>query len=315
MADGGKLVHFSGLRVLYFGMAGILSRVPLTLLLNADVQVVGLVLPAALLPPFARPRDGRVPVIPPSPTPGAISLTPPNILQVAAERRLPVYPVRRLRDPETLSSLTAVAPDLICVSCFDQILPPALLALPRFGCLNLHPSRLPHFRGPSPLFWLFREGVNPSGVTVHFMDEGIDTGDIALQAAVTFPDGLTGAQAEQVCAERGGRLLLDAIRQLAAGTLPRRPQPAGGSYWPAPGEADFRLDTGWPARRAFNFMRATDGWARPYPVSVAGRMVWLRTAVACHPKQTLPQPLVEQGEAVAIQFSPGVLVATYTGQP
>lgn len=308
MAERSKLTHLSDIRVLFFGMSGLLSRIPLTILLNAGVNVCGLVVPAAIFPPYMLPKHGRIPHHPS----WQHFLTPPGILELAAQRQLPVYPLGRLREPEALATLTAVAPDLICVSCFNQIFPPPLLALPRLGCLNVHPSRLPDFRGPSPLFWIFHEGQNETAVTVHFMDAGIDTGDIALQASLTLPDGISGAQAEQMAAERGGRLLLAAMRQLADGRLPRRPQPAAASYHRVPTGDDFRLDTSWSARRAFNFMRGTAEWARPYPVRVGEHEVVLHTAVSFDPVQTLAELMQWHGRTVSIQFNPGVLVAAVT---
>jgi methionyl-tRNA formyltransferase len=300
-----KPLNLSDVRVLFFGMTGILSRVTLTLLLNSGANVCGMVIPASVLPPYVLPRTPHLPI---SSSPHLL-VSSPGILELAAQHQLPVYPVRRLKDEETLAIMTAVSPDLICVSCFNQILPPALLQIPRLGCLNLHPSLLPQFRGPSPLFWVFRQGQNQCGVTIHFMDEGLDTGDIALQASLTFPDGISGAQAEQMCAERGGRLMVEVIKQLVIGNWKRQPQAEGGTYYPAPTPDDFRLDTSWSARRAFNFMRGTAEWARPYPIHIAGKEVVLRTAVSHHPNQTIPQPILWHGRTVSIQFSPGVLIA------
>ncbi len=311
----GKPGQLSGMRVLFFGMTGMLSRIPLAILLNGGVNVCGVAVPASVLPPYILPKHGRPhPLTPASKQPQvAHLLTPsphhPGILELAAQHQLPVYPVGRLKEAATMDMLTAVAPDLICVSCFNQIFPPPLLALPHLGCLNLHPSRLPHFRGPSPLFWIFHEGQNDTAVTVHFMDAGVDTGDIALQADLTFPHGISGGQAEQMAAERGGRLLLEAIRLLADGRLPRRPQAEPGSYYPAPTADDFWLDVNWPAQRAFNFMRGTAEWARPYPITVAGHELVLRTAVSFDPHQQLPEPVVWHGRTVAVQFQPGVLAA------
>ncbi|HUM72449.1 MAG TPA: formyltransferase family protein, partial [Chloroflexota bacterium] len=208
MEATGKPGQLSEMRVLFFGMTGILSRIPLTILLNSGVNVCGVAVPASILPPYILPKHGRTSSFTPSPKqPQAHLLTPsrhhPGILELAAQHQLPVYPLGRLKEAETIAMLTAVAPDLICVSCFNQIFPPPLLALPRLGCLNVHPSPLPYFRGPSPLFWVFHEGQNETAVTVHFMDAGIDTGDIALQASLTLPDGISGAQTEQMAAERG----------------------------------------------------------------------------------------------------------------
>ncbi|MCL4266649.1 MAG: hypothetical protein KJ069_25870 [Anaerolineae bacterium] len=309
MVSRSKPTNLSEIRVLFFGMTGLLSRIPLAILLNGGVNVCGVAMPGSVLPPYILPKHGRHPL---TPSPPHLFLTPsphhPGILELAAQHQLPVYPVGRLKEPEILAGITAVAPDLICVSCFNQIFPPALLALPRLGCLNVHPSRLPYFRGPSPLFWTFHEGQNETAVTVHFMDAGIDTGDIALQAGLTLPDGISGAQAEQMAAERGGRLLLEAIRLVADGRLPRHPQSEPGSYYPVPTADDFRLNGHWSARRAFNFMRGTAEWARPYPITVAGRELVLRTAVSYDHAQMLPEPLVWHGRTVSIQFNLGVLV-------
>jgi methionyl-tRNA formyltransferase len=313
MGSEGKPNQFSHLRVLYMGMSGILSRTPLLLLLNAGVQICGLVLPAGVLPPYVLPRNGRLPTkpfipeLPPITT--TIPLSQPDMLQLAATHRLPVYPIRRLKDAQTTPLLADAKPDLIVVSCFNQIVPPALLQLPPLGCLNVHPSLLPHWRGPNPLFWCFRSGGQHAGVTVHFMDETLDTGDIVAQTAVTFPNGISGAQAEQICATRGGHLLLTAVNQAAAGTLPRSPQPPGGSYQPAPRAADFALDTQWSAQHAFNFMRGVAEYGQPFVLHVAGQTVWLGTAVACHPHQSQTEPLRWQDSLVYIQCNPGVLVA------
>lgn len=314
MVDRGKAFHLAKPRVLYFGMLGILSRVPLTLLLNAGVDVCGLVLPASILPPFLLPTDGRHSFIPQANQSTIFDLMPQkSILDIAAQHQLPVYPVRRLRDEETLAMITAVKPDLICVSCFNQIFPPALLQIPKHGCLNLHPSLLPHFRGPSPLFWTLQSGQMHTGVTVHFMDEGIDTGDIALQAGITLRDGLNGAQIEQMCADRGGRLLLQAVQKLAAGNLPRQSQSDDGSYQSAPLHEDFRLDLSWSAQRAFNFMRGTQEFSRPYPLPIEGKELWLRTAVSYQADQVQAQTIIyREANVVTIQFASGVLTARIT---
>ncbi len=306
--------QLSDVRVLFFGMTGMLSRIPLAILLNGGVNVCGVAVPSSVLPPYILSKHGRPHPLTPSPShPLTFSVSPSGILELSAQRQLPVYPVGRLKEAETIDMLTAVAPDLICVSCFNQIFPPPLLALPRLGCLNVHPSRLPHFRGPSPLFWTFHEGQQETAVTVHFMDVGIDTGDIALQADLTFPDGISGAQAEQMAAERGGRLLLEAIRQLADGRLPRHPQAESGSYYPVPAADDFRLDGNWSAQRAFNFMRGTAEWARPYSVHVAGQELVLLSAVSFDSDAALATPMRWHGRTVSIQLNPGVLVASAFG--
>src|SRR6185312_10369836 len=104
------------------------------------------------------------------------------------------------------------------VACFSRRLPGTLLRLPRLGCLNVHPSLLPAHRGPDPLFWIFHDGDETGGVTIHLMDEGFDTGPIVLQENVALSDDTTEAVLDLVCARRGGELLAEALFELAAGT-------------------------------------------------------------------------------------------------
>jgi methionyl-tRNA formyltransferase len=310
MSGEGKEKNVPTWRVLYFGMLGTLSRLPLSCLLAAGIDVCGVVVPASVLSSFQLSQldDSNTAIFPLPPSPTSF-LLPADTIQLAEQFHLPVYAVRRLDDTNTLTTLAAHMPDMICVSCFSQRLPTAVLRLPRFGCLNLHPSWLPHFRGPAPLFWTFRRGEQETGVTVHFMDEGLDTGDITLQQRVSLADGISGAEAEKLMAGKGGELLLKAVKGLGRGSLPRHPQPAGYTADPWPTAADFALDANWSARRAFNFMRGTAEWKRPYPITIKGQTIWLQTAVAYDPDQTLPQPVDQQGDVVSVQFSPGVLRA------
>ncbi len=303
------------MRVLFFGMLGNLTRLPLAALLAADVELCGLVLPAEIVPPFQLVGNGRfsTPITPIRPEPAM-----PNLLSnqrgssplvLASENNLPAFAVRQLAAPETAAALAALQPDVICVSCFPHRLPPAILNLPRLGCLNVHPSLLPRFRGPAPLFWALRTGETQTGVTVHFMDAQFDTGDVALQRPFPLPDGAAHPDIEAGLAALGGELLVAALQKLAVGSLPRQPQPPGFSSDPWPRDADFGLDTAWSARRAFNFMRGTGNWERPYFVQAAGRTVWLETAITYQPTATQPEPILFQQGQLTIQFSPGILTA------
>ncbi|MEZ4594714.1 MAG: formyltransferase family protein [Chloroflexota bacterium] len=310
------------MRVLFFGMLGTLTRLPLAALLAADVELCGLVLPAAIVPPFELVGNGRSPhqpITPIRPQPPTLNLLPTgqaaSPLALAAAHNLPAFAVRQLAAPETIAALAALKPDLICVSCFPHRLPPAILNLPRLGCLNVHPSLLPRFRGPVPLFWALRAGVAETGVTVHFMDEDFDTGDVVAQRPFPLPTGITHAELEIHLAQIGAELLVDVVQKAGSGPLPRQPQPPGFTSDPWPRDADFVLDTGWSARHAFNFMQGTGNWERPYTIQFDGRKVWLATAVSFTENGQLPHLIQWQEELVQIQFSPGVLTAVPVKRP
>lgn len=302
------------LRILYFGMTGILSRVPLARLLAHGIHVTGLVLPVSALPPYLLEDDGRPctePAVPQSSQPdSAIPLTPSSdILQLAAQYQIPVTAVRQINHPQFIQQIYDTNPHLILVSCFPYKFHGTLLDLPHYGCWNLHPSLLPQFRGPSPLFWTFWEGVTDTGVTLHLMDESLDTGNILEQASFHLADGISGPMAEQELAELGSQLILQALANLADNSLTSRPQPKGGSYYPLPKSGDFMLDNSWTARRAFNFMRGTAVWGQPYVVEIGAQKIWLETAVSFQPNQRQNVPVVRDGRIVSIQFTAGVLKA------
>jgi methionyl-tRNA formyltransferase len=298
------------LRVLYFGTPCELARAPLLALLDAGVEVCGVVIPAER---GAAPIARLAPAPPSSSLPIAGRYVTPGLVEIAWERGITVFAAGRLADPTMSSALAELRPDVACAACFPRRIPAALLRLLPLGWLNVHPSLLPAHRGPAPLFWAFRNGEATIGVTIHFMDEQFDTGDIAAQAPLTLPDGTSGAQADRMCAALGGRLLVEALSRLRQGNLERRPQQSGGSYegWPAP--EDWAISTSWPAQRAFNFMRGTDDWGQRYEVVACGERLLLAAAITYDAAEILGVPCRRNGREVAIQCTPGVLHALEAG--
>ena len=285
------------LRIIFMGMDGVFSAIPLQHLLAHSIQV------CAVVTPGSAPAESGLLL-----SDGA---QPPSIVAQAAAHRLPVIYVKQLRSAAVMAQLAALAPDVILVACFSFVLPPALLQLPRLGCFNLHPSLLPGYRGPAPLFWQWRLGEERTGVTLHRMTSAIDAGEIAAQAEVSWPDGSSGAQADALSAQVGAALMLQTLTHLAQGTLSTRPQDeARSTYFPWPTGYDFKLSATWSARRAFNFMRGTAAWGYPYRLADYNAPLWLQTALAFDPAQQLEQPLVRKGREALLQFSPGVLRAT-----
>jgi len=300
-------MHQPPLRVLFLGMANETSATLLRALLDNGVNVCGVLIAAdrASGPPISRvvPTQAR------SPLPIINPFLEHTITRIAWEHNLPVFELRRPGAAETLALVAELQPDVACVACFAQRIPAPLLALPPLGFLNMHPALLPNHRGPSPLFWVFRDGEPTTGVTIHFMDAGLDTGDIAAQASFILPDGAAGAGIKRQCDTLGARLMLQVLQELRDGTLSRRPQPAGGSYQPWPTPGDWQIADGWTARRAFNFMRGTADWGQPYIVHVDGAALVLTRALAYEANNTLPEAFVREGDEVLIQCAAGVLRA------
>ncbi len=259
----------------------------------------------ALVPP-ARPARGLA-----LPTASANR----GIIGLAWAAGIPVFEVGRLAADETLAALRDPRPDLFVVACFPRLLPPALLRLPRLGALNVHPCLLPAYRGPSPLFWVFHDGLEHAGVTLHFMDVGADTGDIIAQTPLALPDGISYAAAEQLCAEEGGRLVVEAARALGEGGITAWPQPATGvSYAPVPREDAFVVTPDWPARRAFNFIRGVADRGYPVVLQVGAERLTVREAITFDDRGTMSAPVERVGDKVRLCCSPGVLTGLVARQ-
>lgn len=298
------------LKILFFGLPAGVSAAALAGLVDGGAAVAGVVVPAARVPHLMPEQPAPFAWLPPRVTIGLplSGTSPADTLGVAWLAGLPALAVRDYTHPDTLAALSDLGADVACVACFTQRIPAAVLHLPRHGFLNLHPSLLPHYRGPEPLFWQLRDGAR-TGATVHYMDEGLDTGDIAAQAAYELPDGLSGPEAERRLMLAGLDLLRDVLAELSQGIVRRRPQPPGGSYQGFPTAADFALSTSWSARRAFNFMRGTADYRLPYRVDVGGESLWLESAEAFSPDDATGRPLARDGSRVLIRFNPGTLRA------
>lgn len=282
-------------RVLFFGMEGIFSALPLQALLQAGIPVCALVVPAPPLPPTlpsqlqqVPPRPPLRPLLAPARQRGARPLLPivnssltTSPVTLALGAGLPVWEVARLQAEETRATLASYQPDLLCIACFPRRLPASLLTLPRLGAVNLHPSLLPALRGPEPLFWVFREGLRETGVSVHLVEERLDAGPIVAQERISVPDGISYAELERRCAEHGAQLLVRAVQALAQGTATPEPQDEQhGSYRPAPSPEDLHVPAWrWKARHVYNFIRGVASWAGPLLVSNQQEMLLVSDAL------------------------------------
>ena len=199
--------------------------------------------------------------------------------------------------------------DAITVACFSRKLPASVLRLPRLGCLNVHPSLLPAHRGPDPLFWIYHDGDETGGVTIHLMDEGFDTGPIVLRDTIPVPDAMTAAALDLVCAKRGGKLLAEALAALSKGTLQPQPQDASrASYQSWPGEDDYSITPAWSAWRAYRFIKGIGGRGELIRfVADDGATFVLRAALAYDADATLDAPWRLDGDTLMARCTPGVL--------
>jgi methionyl-tRNA formyltransferase len=199
------------MRIVYFGMTGLFSIAPLKQLIGTGMEIVAVVIPQyhRLAPVLVKPQPPG-----PSDLPLLSSYLQENIVHVAWQHQIPVWEVGKLTESATIDQIAQFRSDLICVVCFPYIFPKVLLELPQYGCINLHPSLLPAYRGAMPIQQIIQHGERRSGVTLHFMDEGIDTGEIISQVAFDLPAGITEIELTQRCAIAGATLLVETVENL-----------------------------------------------------------------------------------------------------
>ena len=151
-------------------------------------------------------------------------MVPTPVKACALEHGIPVLQPEKVKEPEFVEQLRSYEPDLIAVTAFGQILSEPILEMPKYGCINVHGSLLPKYRGAAPMQWSIIDGEKVIGITTMYMAKGLDSGDMLLKAEVEITDEDTFATIHDKMAVTGANLLLDTLDQLEAGTLERIPQ-------------------------------------------------------------------------------------------
>lgn len=149
------------------------------------------------------------------------AMTFPPVKEKAAEYQIPVYQPVRVREEAVIEEIREMAPDVIVVVAFGQILPESILNIPQYGCINVHASLLPKYRGAAPMQWAIIDGEKETGLTTMYMAKGLDTGDMILKEAIPIDSKETGETLHDKLSAMGGPLILETLRQLEAGTAPR----------------------------------------------------------------------------------------------
>lgn len=184
-------------------------------------------------------------------------LTPTPVKAEAEKHGLPVLQPERLRSPESVQALAALQPELIVTAAYGQILPKSVLELPRLGCINIHASLLPKYRGGAPIHYAVMNGEPVTGVTIMYMAEGLDTGDMISKIEVPIEDrDTTGTMFEKLSAA-GAKLLEQTLPDLIAGRIQAVPQNEEEAvYSPNISREQERIDWTKPAVQIWNLVRA-----------------------------------------------------------
>jgi methionyl-tRNA formyltransferase len=208
---------------------------------------------------LASSRDEVVAVVtqPDRPKGRNLEVSPCPVKAYLGSRAIPVLNPEKVNTPESLAAIQVLRPDLIVVVAYGQLLKPSLLAIPPFGCINVHGSLLPKYRGAAPIQWAVANGDAVSGVTTMFMNEGMDTGDMILKREVVIEPGDTGGSFHDKLAKVGAALLGETVELIRAGKAPRIPQDHSlSTVAPKFKKADGRIDWTLPAATIHNHVRA-----------------------------------------------------------
>jgi methionyl-tRNA formyltransferase len=192
------------------------------------------------------------------------TLTAPPVKQIALAADIPVTQPEKIRsNAEFRAQLEGIAPEAIVVVAYGRIIPPWMLALPRLGCINLHGSLLPKYRGAAPIQWAVAMGDAFTGNTTMLLEEGLDTGPILLQQPIAIEPHQTAVDLFAILARAGASLVVETLAGLASGTLPPQPQNReGATFAPLLDREDGRMD--FAARTAHELLNRWRGF-QPWP--------------------------------------------------
>ena len=208
----------------------------------------------------------------------------PPIKAALASVEVPILQPKRIKAAEAVADIRALTPEVIVVMAYGQILPITVLEIPRVTCLNLHASLLPRHRGATPIQAAIVDGDRETGISVMYMDEGLDTGDVLLQKRLDIEPDETGGSLHDRLAQLAPAALHAALDQLQAGTAPRiRQDASAATYAPKLEREDGRIDWNQPAALIERKIRAFDPWPGAFAVlrDEAGRERKVKVFRAC----------------------------------
>ena len=284
------------LKTLLLGSPSAFTSIVLRELMAAGVPIVGVVL--------HRPRPREV-----SPVAGALPVTnATDVETIAASQGRPLIAVDEESGDFALEEAACRVPDVLAVACYPRILDERWLSLAPHGAFNLHPSLLPAYRGPSPLFWQFRNGEKRMGMTLHRASAKVDAGPVVSSADVPVAPGASAGEVLAILVHRGAALLVDALEHIEAGTLHESVQDETRASWCGwPNDEAFRIPTAWSAERAFRFMRGVREWGRTFTIEARGEIVLADRALGFAARGAVEGTVRRENRRATIGFAAGTL--------
>lgn len=238
------------------------------------------------------------------------TMMPTPVKETALKYNLPVYQPKKVREPEFVELLRSLKPDVMVVAAFGQIITKEILEMPKYGCINVHASLLPAYRGAAPIQWAVINGDKESGVTIMQMDEGIDTGDMIEKAVVPIAEDETGGSLFDKLSHTGAKLCVKVLKDLEEGTAVGEKQPEESTTPYAKmidkkmGEVDWKKS----AKEIEQLIRGLNPWPSAY-TKVHGKTLKLwKAKVLLETSQMKPGQIVKvTKDSLAVQTGQGML--------
>jgi methionyl-tRNA formyltransferase len=244
-------------------------------------------------------------------------LTPPPVKERALGAGLRVLQPERVKDSGFIEALKELSPDIIIVVAYGQILPEEIINLPAMGCINVHASLLPKYRGAAPINWCIINGESRTGVTTMYMDKGMDTGDILLQRETEIGENETAGELHDRLAALGADLLLETLEGLQRNEVERKAQDhSAATYAPQLDRETGRVDWNSDAKSIYNLIRGTNPWPGCYTVYKGERMkLWEAKVLEQKSRGTAGKVLEAGHGGMLVQAGSGTLLVTKIQMP
>lgn len=244
-------------------------------------------------------------------------LVPSPVKAWAEAHGLPVWQPKRIKEEDFTVFLEEQKPDLMVVVAFGQILSQRILDIPPYGCINVHGSLLPRYRGAAPMQWCVIDGEKKTGITTMFMDAGLDTGDMLLKAEFPIGPDTTLEEVHDGLMALGAKVLIDTLEELSAGTLKRIPQTGESNYAPMLTKETGHIHWQDCAQKIHNLVRGLDSWPGAYTFLAGKKYKIWRTR--CTTEKTEAQPgtilRADKKEGLFVAAGDGVLEITELQAP
>jgi methionyl-tRNA formyltransferase len=235
-------------------------------------------------------------------------LSQPPVKELAASRGIPVLQPDGIRTPEFQGELAAFRPEAVVVVAYGKIIPPPVLKLPPLGCVNVHASLLPKYRGAAPIQWAIISGDTVTGVTTMMMDEGLDTGGILLQEETGITGEDNALTLSNRLSEMGAALLPRTLAGLKSGSVKPVPQSGEPTFAPPLRKEDGMVDWSLPAQKLFDLIRGTYPWPGAYCILGGQRLAIIRVKVLDRRKRGIPGRVERIGtEEIQVSTGRGIL--------